>query len=90
MLVKFKKPSGVVLEVNESSFDAAIALGWEPVKDQIEPEKEPEVPQETKRRGRPPLTSMPPSESRGECTEIFMGWIPCVNRHRRVFPAPTT
>jgi len=54
MLVKFKKPSGVVLEVNESSFDAAIALGWEPVKDQPEPEKEPEVPQETKRRGRPP------------------------------------
>jgi hypothetical protein len=33
MLIKFKKPSGAIVEVNQNSVEAALSLGWKELKD---------------------------------------------------------
>lgn len=53
-MFKFKKQSGAVLEVNESSYGKAIELGWTLVDGEAKEPATPEIRQESKKRGRPP------------------------------------
>jgi hypothetical protein len=48
--MKFKKPSGAVVEVNSDNYEAAIALGWQPVVEEKKPDKpkKPEKPDKAK------------------------------------------
>jgi hypothetical protein len=55
-MIEFRKPSGMIVEVNDDSVEAAESLGWERVINYSHPAPPPpEAVDETpKRRGRPP------------------------------------